>query len=566
MPQPASDTLAPRTRLALGVLALLLFFGGLGSYPLLEPDEGRYAEIPREMLARGDFVTPRLNGVLYFEKPPLYYWLNAAALSLPGRPEVLCRLFSALFGLGGVGLAWLLGRSIGGPRVALTAAIVLGSSPLWAALARANIIDMAMAFFLSAALTCFWLAQERERGERGERLLWYGMFAAAALATLSKGLIGFLIPGAVIFFYLLFARRWRLLPRVPWIGGVALFLALAAPWHVLAARRNPDFAWFYFVHEHWLRYTTSEAKRQAPAWYFFAILAAGLIPWSGVLPAAARLYRRGQGRLRDERPGLIFLACWAVFLLLFFTASQSKLVPYILPDIPPLAVLVALALQQAETDPRTRSWIRVGGALGALLLSVLAAALLLVALGRIDTGVRPLPNVLIFAMPTLAAALLSVWLWGSGRLRSLAALAVAPALLVLGLVSVAPRASLLLSTGPIAHFLGPRLAPEDEVYTYRCYPQTLPAYLRRLVGVVEYQGELEFGIRHLTPEERARRYPTAAEFRPVWSSGKTVYLVLEAEKLPRMRLDGLAPGPVLMRQDKYLLMTNHPPSSPARAQ
>jgi 4-amino-4-deoxy-L-arabinose transferase-like glycosyltransferase len=442
--------------------------------------------------------------------------------------------------------------------VALTAAIVLGSSPLWAALSRANVIDMTMAFFMSAALTCFWLAQERERGERGERLLWYGMFAAAALATLTKGLVGFLIPGAVIFFYLLFARRWRLLLRVPWVGGVALFLAIAAPWHVLAARRNPDFAWFYFVHEHWLRYTTSEAKRQAPAWFFVGILALGLIPWSGVLPAAARLYRRGQGKLREERPGLIFLACWALFILLFFSASQSKLVPYILPGIPPLAVLVALALRQAETDPRTRAWIRVGGALGALLLAVLAAALLLAALGRIHTGVGPLPNVLIFAMPTLAAALLSLWLWASGRLRSLAALAVAPALLVLGLVSAAPRASLLLSTGPIAHFLSPRLAPGDEVYVYRCYPQTLPIYLRRLVGVVEYRGELEFGIRHLAPEERARRYPTAAEFRPVWSSGKTVYLVLEGEKLPRMRGDGLAPGQILMRQDKYLLMINHP--------
>ncbi|PYQ66367.1 MAG: glycosyl transferase [Acidobacteria bacterium] len=566
MPQTASDTLAPRTRLALGLLALLLFFGGLGSYPLLEPDEGRYAEIPREMLARRDFVTPRLNGVLYFEKPPLYYWLNAAALSLPGRPEVVCRIFSALFGLGGVGLAWLLGRSIGGARAGLTAAIVLGSSPLWAALSRANIIDMALAFFLSATLTCFWLAQEREKEERGERLLWYGMFAAAALATLTKGLIGFLIPGAVIFLYLLFARRWRLLSRVPWIGGIALFLVIAAPWHVLAARRNPDFLWFYFVHEHWLRYTTSEAKRQAPAWFFVGILAVGLIPWSGVLPAAARLYRRGQGRLRDERPGLIFLACWAVFILLFFSASQSKLVPYILPGIPPLAVLAALALQEAETDPRTRSWARVGGAVGALLLSVLAAGLLLAALGKIRTGVGPLPSVLVFAMPTLAAGLLSVWLWGSGRLRSLAALAVAPALLVLGLVAAAPRASLLLSTGPIARFLTPRLAPGDEVYAYRCYPQTLPIYLRRLVGVVEYKGELDFGIRHLAPEERARRYPTAAEFRPLWSSGKTVYLVLEAEKLPRMQGDGLIAGPVLMRQDKYILMTNRPAPTPARVE
>jgi 4-amino-4-deoxy-L-arabinose transferase-like glycosyltransferase len=544
---------------------LVLFFGGLGSYPLLEPDEGRYAEIPREMLERGDFVTPRLNGVLYFEKPPLYYWLNAAALSLPGRPEVLCRLFSALFGLGGVGLAWLLGRSIGGPRVGLTAAIVLGSSPLWAALSRANILDMTMAFFLGATLTCFWLAQEREKGERGERSLWYGMFAAAALATLTKGLIGFLIPGAVIFLYLLFARRWRLLSRVPWIGGVALFLVVAAPWHVLAAQRNPDFLWFYFVREHFLRYTTSEAKRQAPPWFFVGILAVGLIPWSGVLPAAARLFRRGQGRLRDERPGLIFLACWALFILLFFSASQSKLVPYILPGVPPLAVLAALALEQAETDPRTRSWVRVGGAIGALLLAILAASLLLVALGKVKAaGVGPLPNVLVFAMPTLAAGLLSVWLWGSGRLRSLATLAVAPALLVLALVSAAPRASLLLSTGPIARFLIPRLAPEDEVYAYRCYPQTLPIYLRRLVGVVEYRGELDFGIQHLAPEERARRYPTAAEFRPVWSSGKTVYVVLEAEKMPRMRQDGLTAGRVLMRQDKYILMTNGP--APARVE
>src|SRR6476661_1251639 len=109
MSEPASlsaRSLGWPARLGLAFVAVLVFFGGLGSIPLLEPDEGRYAEIPREMLERGDFVTPRLNGVLYFEKPPLYYWLNAAALSLPGRPEVVCRLFSALFGLGGVGLAW----------------------------------------------------------------------------------------------------------------------------------------------------------------------------------------------------------------------------------------------------------------------------------------------------------------------------------------------------------------------------------------------------------------------------------------------------------------------------
>ena len=544
-------------RLLVAVAAFLIFFAGLDAFPLIEPDEGRYAEIPREMLAGGDFVLPHLNGVLYFEKPPLYYWLNAAALTLPGRPELLCRLAGALFGLAGVGLAWALGRSIGGPRVARVSGLVLGSSPLWVALSRATIIDMTLTFFLSATLTCFWLAQEREKGERGERLLWYGMFAAAALATLAKGLIGFVIPGAVIFFYLLFARRWRLLLRVPWVGGILLFLTIAAPWHVLAARRSPDFLWFYFVHEHLQRYATSEARRQAPFWFFAAILAVGLLPWSGLLPAAARLFR---GTGRRDRGGLIFLACWAGFVFVFFSVSQSKLVPYILPAIPPLAVLIALALVEKEEDERLRSWVRSGGAVGALLLAVLAAALVWVSLGRVrevSTGV--VPGLLALSLPTLAVCLFSAWLWRRGGFESLprlGTLAAGPVLLVLCLVSLGPRASQRLSAEPIARFLAGRLAPGDEVYAYRCYPQTLPFYLKRLVGLVEYQGELAFGIQHLAPEERARRFPGAAQLRPVWASDRTVYLVLEAEKLPRMQSDGLAPGTILMRQEKYLLMTN----------
>jgi 4-amino-4-deoxy-L-arabinose transferase-like glycosyltransferase len=579
-PSPPGTPRGRLSSLALAVFALLLFFGGLGSYPLLEPDEGRYAEIPREMLARGDFVTPHLNGLLYFEKPPLYYWLNAAMLSLPGRPEVLCRLAGACLGLAGLGLVWLLGcsidgrsiggRSNGGRRAGLTAAIVLGSSPLWIALSRANIIDMTLTFFLSATLTCFWLAQEKERGEPGERALWYGVFACAALATLTKGLIGFVIPGAVIFFYLLFARRWRLLLRVPWIGGTALFLAVALPWHVLAARRNPDFLQFYFIHEHFQRYATPEADRQQPFWFFAVILALGLLPWSGVLPAAARLFGKGREQLKErlrDRHGLIFLACWAGFVFLFFSASQSKLVPYILPAFPPLAVLIALGLIAAEEDERARSWVRVGGVVGALLLTVLAGALFAMSLGWVRAvSTVPIPSLLAFALPTLAACVLSIglWgrgsigLWGRGRVRGLAALAVAPALLMICLVTLGPHAAARLSAEPLARYLNARLKPGDEVYAYRCYPQTLPVYLRREISGVSLGGELIFGLAHLTPEERTRRFPEAWQFKPTWSSGKTVYLVLEREKLHRLTRDGLTPGPILMRQGRYLLMTNRP--------
>ena len=359
------------SRLALAACALLLFFGGLGATPCSSRTRGATPRSRARCSRRHDFVTPRLDGVLYFEKPPLYYWLNAAALSVLSDPATACRLASALFGLAGVGLAWRLGRSIGGDRgrrVALSAAVVLGSSPLWVALSRANIIDMTLTFFLCATLTCFWLAQEpKEKGERGEGLLWHGMFAAAALATLTKGLIGFVIPGAVIFFFLLFARRWRLLLRVPWLTRSWAVPVAAVPWHVLAARRNPEFLWYYFVHEHLLRYTTPEANRQEPFWYFAAVLALGMLPWSGLLPAAGRVFR-GAGRLRD-RPGLIFLACWAGFILLFFSASQSKLAPYILSALPPIAVLIALAIEDEETGSapgcgpaawrarwRSRSW------------------------------------------------------------------------------------------------------------------------------------------------------------------------------------------------------------------
>jgi len=540
-------------RLILAACALLLFFGGLGAFPLLEPDEGRYAEIPREMLAARDFVTPRLNGVLYFEKPPLYYWLNAAALSVLERPEVACRLASAFFGLAGVGLAWVLGRSLGGRRTALVSAVVLGTSPLWLILSRADIIDMTLSFFLCATLVCFWLAQERERGAPGERLAWHGMFLAAALATLTKGLIGFVIPGAVIFFYLLFARRWRLLLRVPWIGGIALFLLVAAPWHVLAARRNPDFLWYYFVHEHFLRYATPEANRQQPAWYFVAVLALGLLPWSGLLPAAGRLYRRGAGRLRD-RPGLIFLACWAGFVFLFFSASQSKLPPYILPAFPPLAVLIALGLEEKEGRSRA---LRIGGSLGALVLTALAAVFVWASLGKVERF-SPVftPTLFVFALPALTAGLLATVLWARQGARRLWLMAALPALIFGGLWALAPRIARRNSAAEMGRLLASRLRPGDEVYSYRCYPHTVPVYSRRLIGAVAFTGELDFGIAHLPPEERARRFPSAEQFRPLWSSGRTVYLVLEKSDLRRLRGDGLAPGPVLIEREKYLLMTN----------
>lgn len=544
----------------LAAAVVLAFLGGLGAIPLIEPDEGRYAEIPREMLLRGDFVTPHLNGVPYLEKPPLYYWMSAGAMAVIRRPEVACRIAGAALGLAGLALAYALGRSMGGRNAGLFAALILGTAPLYVALARAAIIDMVLTFFLSASLTCFWLAQERQGG-RAARWLWYGAFAAAALATLAKGLIGILIPGAVVFLFLLLTRRWSVLARVPWWGGLLLFFAIAVPWHVLAARRTPDFLEFYFIHEHLLRYATRTAERPGPFWYFGPVLLLGLLPWSGFLPATFRLFRRGPLR---ERPGVVFLAAWAGFVVLFFSASQSKLIPYVLPAFPPLAVLLALSLEAVQEKSR---WLRAGAATAAALLAMLAALFLWAALGRVARFSPAFsPALFVFALAAAGVSLFAAAVWsrrGGPAWRGVAAFAAGGLLCIGCLWAAGPRIAFYRSAVEIARFLSPRLAPGDEVYSYHCYPQTLPVYLGRLIGVVDYSGELAFGITHLPPAERRRRFPSSRQFLPVWTSGRTVYLVLEKRDLPEMRENDLAPGPILLQQGKLLLMTNRPAASAA---
>jgi 4-amino-4-deoxy-L-arabinose transferase-like glycosyltransferase len=371
----------------------------------------------------------------------------------------------------------------------------------------------------------------------------------------------------VIFFYLLLTRRWRLLLRVPWVGGIALFLVIAAPWHVLAARRNPEFLWFYFVHEHLLRYATPEAMREAPFWYFAPVLLLGLLPWSGLLPAAATLFRRGWLR---ERPELVFLAVWAGFVFLFFSASHSKLIPYVLPACLPLAVLAALSLERAATETeeagRTLSWARGGLLVGAMVLAALALPFLWAALGRVPRYSPEIsPLLLAFAISTLLAALLAAVLWWrkGPEGRGLAALALASSLFIGCIWAVGPRVGRYRSSKEIAGVLHARLRPGDEVYSFRCYPQSLPFYLGREIGVVHFRTELGWGIDHLPPAERVRRFPRAAELRERWSSPQTIYLVLEKDDLDSMKSFGLKPGPILLEQDKLLLMTNHPQIVPA---
>jgi len=238
-----SDSHWIRDLLLLSVLFGFLFCYGLGHAPLIDPDEGRYAEIPREMLERGDLVTPTLNYVKYFEKPPLIYWLNAGSMKLLGHNEFAARFPSALAGLLTVLATYIAGRRLMDRRTGMIAAFMLGSSAGFLFQSRIILTDMLLTLCLSVALFCFLLATQSQ--EKRRRFFYRIFFICCGLAVLTKGLIGIVLPAGIIFWYLLLGRRWHILPEIPWLSGIFLFLLVTAPWFVLVSVQNPEFPPFF---------------------------------------------------------------------------------------------------------------------------------------------------------------------------------------------------------------------------------------------------------------------------------------------------------------------------------
>ena len=325
-----------RDSIVLLVLFGVLFLTGLGSAPLIDPDEGRYAEIPREMLVRGDFVTPTLNYVKYFEKPPLLYWVNAGSMAIFGQNEFAARLPSALSGLFTVLLTYLAGRRLFNRRIALIGALILGSCAAFLFQSRIILTDMLLTFCLSAALFSFLLAVRSSDRHRAN--LYRLFFICCGLAVLTKGLIGIVLPGGIIFWYLLLGRRWQILKEIPWFSGLLLFALVTVPWFILVSQANPEFPHFFFIREHFQRYTSTIHRRSQPFWFFLPILLLTMLPWSFFLPGS--LGKAWQQR-HSDRGTTLFLLLWPLVIILFFSLSSSKLIPYILPTFAPLALLLA---------------------------------------------------------------------------------------------------------------------------------------------------------------------------------------------------------------------------------
>jgi 4-amino-4-deoxy-L-arabinose transferase-like glycosyltransferase len=339
-----SLSLPPRAAAVLLALVLALLAFRLGAVPLIGPDEPRYTRVAIEMHRAGEWVTPTLQGEPWLEKPPLFYWLAGGAFSVLGETEAAARVPSVLAGLLLVGMTALLGARVYGSAAGLHAGFVAGTSLLPFVYARAASMDMLLAATVTVAIG---LAGLRVLGVAG-RLAVVAAAATAGLATLAKGPLGLLLPVLVLAGYLAGTREWRWLRELMSPRALAAFLIVAAPWYVaILLDQGRRFLDVFILDHNVARFTSTVHHHPGPWWYYLPVLLAGLFPWSGLsLPVLLRLEPRASRR--D-----LFLLLWLALPLAFFSLAGSKLPGYVLPCVPPLAILMGRAADRLITEGPT---------------------------------------------------------------------------------------------------------------------------------------------------------------------------------------------------------------------
>lgn len=358
----------PRLLAPLAALVALIFAlaATAGLRKLHLPDEGRYVGVAREMLLSGDWLTPTLNGLPYFHKPPLFYWITTASMSVFGINEWAARTAPVLGGALAAGSLGLFLRRWAGERMAALAQTALLAQPMFFIGAQFANLDMLVAGCIAATLLL--LADAALRVERG--LPWQGglmlAYAMAAAGVLAKGLIGVVIPALVIGAWLIVLRRWRLLRALLSGPGLLLFAALAMPWFALMEWRHPGFLDYFFVVQHFRRFTSGGFNNVQPVWFLVValpLLSLPGLPWlvRGVLAPAPAAWR--------EVPVRLLMGLWLTGVVAFFSIPQSKLLGYLLPALPPLAALMAhgLLARGGPSPGLRRAWaasLVVGAALG----------------------------------------------------------------------------------------------------------------------------------------------------------------------------------------------------------
>ncbi|MDD1626294.1 MAG: glycosyltransferase family 39 protein [Methylococcaceae bacterium] len=478
------------------VVSAYMLFGRLGGWPLISPDEGRNAEVAREMSQSHSWLVPTYDGLVYLDKPAFYFKTIALSFSLFGESEGVARLSSAFFGFALLVAVFLFCRRVYDQRTAMLAMLIVATTPLYIAFSRIVIFDMTLAFFVSATIFACFLAEECEEKQRNR---WYLMGAlSAGIATLIKGPVGFIIPTLVLAIFNGVEGRPGVMKRAFALRNWAVFFAIVLPWFVGLSLLRPDFPYYGIMKESVARFTTTAFHRTAPFYYYVPIIAGTFFAWSLLLPEA--IVAAWQERKRWSRADRL-LVVWAIVVVLFFSVSQSKLPGYILTAVVALGILTARVFAAALNNNSGRAarilW---HGTIPLLLLSTLLALLL----GMISVNPDLLKNRLTFKhelfdlfIPTILpmalsfgiVALLSIGaLWTRHTRVIFAAFISFPLLLMTVNFDLLALYAQTRSARSLAEHIPATLPPATELACLECLPNGLPFYLKRLVTVLTSDG------------------------------------------------------------------------------
>lgn len=539
-------------KLFLGIFIFAIFYlylAHLGAYHLMDPDEGRYNQIPREMILSGDFITPHLNGVEYFEKPIFQYWFTAIMMKIFGFGEFTGRILPALSGIGCVALAGFLGTMMYSKKVGLLASAILATSCLNLVVSSINILDMALTLFMTACMVFFYAF------ERTEKKKWLiAFYIAMGFGVLTKGLVAIILPFGILFWYVIFTKRPRLFLKLFYLPGILAFLIVTVPWFYLVCQANHDFFYFFFIREHFLRFTTKMHDRFQPWWFFMPFVIIGMLPWTGFL--VSLFNKRGvirQTTSERNRFDIIYLLLWFFIIFIFYSISDSKLVPYIMPCWMPLAILIAASIKRFEV---TNSWL----SHSFFINSFLSLAFVFALVGYVLSSNYLTIDEFIAEGGLLTASLFigtiaSIFVWlKTKRFRcTVSVLCIMGFFFGLGLHDVQEQ----VHNNQSAYYVSQKineLQPQDAlIVNYGDFYHGVPYYTNQRVALADFKGELEFGSTH---PSGAGWFFNGNELNNLWNSPKRIIIVVKDRYKDKCLNVLTSPAKQVFTEGAYTILIN----------
>ncbi|ODN42431.1 glycosyltransferase family 39 protein [Piscirickettsia litoralis] len=474
----------------------VFYFSLIGLRAFTTPDEGRYAEIAREMVVSGHYLIPTLDFAHYLQKPPLYYWLVAGAFKLFGISDTVARVPNAFLAVLGVLLSYYFARYSYNRRTGLLTAGIIATSLLYFVMGQSNTVDMLLSILLAGCLYSF-LWGLGQQGWRKRLALWLS-YGLAGLAVLDKGLIGIVFPMMFIGTWIILRWDWGLLKRMHIPSGVIVFLLVAAPWHLLVELKAPGFLHYYFIEQQYERYLTDVTHHVMPTWEYLSIAYFSIFPWMIVfLFSVYSLLKQGKKLISSEATAL-FLLIWPLELVLFFAFSYSKLIPYLLPIIAPMAIITGRFIDQVWRDKAMglKAMKISVGLVGFIFLVIAVIGFngehwLASTLAALDSPKQGLTALHSLAWASIAAAIFCLISLFFKKVKIQYGALFLASLLVLTNLAYGINPFNTRTTKAIAETVKPLLKqhPTAKVATYHIYPQDFPFYLRHQVMVVNWHSD-----------------------------------------------------------------------------